>query len=124
MANGYIEPVFVKVDTERFHIEDFSANANLGVDGKFTGGGGFTIHQVWNKFIEVGFAKILPGEFAPFSPKGDRVYVTVWCQSQGFIWNNIPQIEDYSFIVKRNGAIVKAKYGTIWRDENDHFLKP
>ncbi|KAJ8026340.1 hypothetical protein HOLleu_34158 [Holothuria leucospilota] len=120
LANAYHEPVFVKADTERFHIEHFSANAHLGVDGKFNVGGGGAIDMVWNKFMQVGFAKVLPHEYLGVSPKvnwGDRVYITIWCASQGFIWRNQPQQEDISFIVKRNGAIVKALYGKIWVDE-------
>lgn len=121
LANAYHEPVFVRADTERFHVEHFSANASLGVAGKFNAGGGMSMDMVWNKFIEVGFAKVLPRDCVGVSPKvpsGDRVYVTVWCPSQGFIWNNQPQQEDRSFIVKPNGGIGKAEYGKIWVDTN------
>lgn len=123
LANAYHEPVFIRADSERFHVERFSANANLGAGGKFNAAGGMSMDLVWNKFIEVGFAKVQPRDYVGVSPKvppGGRVYVTVWCPSQGFIWNNQPQHEDISFIVKRNGGIVKAEYGKIWVDVGGH----
>lgn len=127
LANAYRETIFVKVDSERFHVTKLNSSAQL-VNGKCQVGGSLAMDMVWNKFIEAGFCKIPPGEFAPFSPIARRVFVTIWSPSQGYIWNNAEQKEDLSFIVKAaaNGeaSVVKAKYGTIWQSSRGVNLKP
>ncbi|KAJ8037487.1 hypothetical protein HOLleu_18313 [Holothuria leucospilota] len=115
VGNAYSEPIFVMVDSEKVHTEHFEFNAKLGVEGAFKAGGGMSKDEVLSKFIEVGFAKVLPGEYLKVSPQvkdGGRVYVTVWCSSQGYIWNNVPQPENVDFMVKENGAVVG------WKDQS------
>lgn len=118
VANRYHEPIFVKVDTEHAHINCLQASANLGVNGVFSACSEFSLDQTWNKFIEIGFAEILPGEYVGFSPEGKTVYITIWTPHKGFIWVNVPQREDISFIVTSNGAVVRSKYRHIWVDSN------
>lgn len=124
VANGYHDPIFVKVDTERAHIESINADANLGADGVFSAGGSYSVEQTWNKFIEVGFAEVIPREYGRFSPEGKTVYITIWTAHKGYIWSNVPQREDISFIVKSNSAVVRSKYGTIWEDTSGVNHKP
>lgn len=115
VGNAYREPIFVVVDSERVHTEHLEFNGQLGVKGVFSGGGGMSKDEVLNKFIEVGFAKVLPGEYLKASPQvedGGKVYVTVWCSSQGYIWKNVPQPENVDFMVKENGAVVG------WKDQS------
>lgn len=115
VGNAYREPIFVMVDSEKVHTGHLEFNAHLGVEGVFSGGGGMSKDEALSKFIEVGFAKVLPGEYLKVSPQvnpGGRVYVTVWCSSQGYIWMNQPQHENVDFMVKENGAIVS------WKDQS------
>lgn len=125
VANAYYEPVFVKVDTERSHTEGIAFGASINIAGKFELGGSFSREDVWDMFIAVGFAEILPREYVPFSPEGGRtVYITIWSSSKGFIWHNVPQPTDVSFIVKTNGAVVKSNGKNAFTDRHGNNLKP
>lgn len=126
IANAFHDPIFVKVAGERTNTGSISDGANLGNHGKFQSGGSYSMQQVWKKFFEVGFSKVLPGKYFVASPDSDtdKVYVTIWSPYVGFIWDNAQQPLDISFIVKSNGGVIRSKYGKIWQDGDGNYLMP
>lgn len=119
VANGYFEPIYVKVDVKELTSQEMSIGVGVGYVSASA-----TIKSTYGNFITAGFAKVLPLDFVGISPDGSNVYVSIWCLSQGYIWQNIQQQGDISFIVDINGGVMKAKYGSIWNDENGNDIKP
>lgn len=124
VANAFHDPVFVKVDSERAHLDSISASAELEIGGFFSVGGSFSMEQTWNKFIDAGFARVNPLEFVQIYPEGDKVYISVWTAYEGFIWSNIAEEPNVNFIVMSDAGVAKSRYNSIWLDEDGVNLKP
>lgn len=62
------------------------------------------------------FAIIPKGAVVGFTASG-TVFISISSESLGNIWHEVPQEEDKSFIVKSNGVVTRARYGTIWTED-------
>lgn len=116
VANGYFEPIYVKVEQGK---PSFDYNVIIG-------DASVCAKETYDKLISVGFSKVFPRVSFSASPGEDKyVYISVWCPSRKFIWDSLEQKKDTSFIVTLQGDIIRSKYGeSIWVDENGRNHKP
>lgn len=133
ISNCYEEPLLAFVDTIPFGFEDFAEKMGAFLDVnqnyRFSGRGNESMHALLMIFLkEYGFKKIFPHDLVVFdftvnrNVVSSKVYISVWHPSRGFIWQNKKKCNDISFIVKEDASIVRAKYGTLWTDQNGVLL--
>ncbi|XP_046641509.1 uncharacterized protein LOC124326633 [Daphnia pulicaria] len=109
VANGYHKTIWVKVVAERKYVtlRDSSIENTAGL----------------------GFTPIFPGDFDTFrlpanQDPDDPVYITILTSDNAILYNSVPQNENQSLIVDKNGWLKYALSGFIWRDTNnqDHDI--
>lgn len=110
VANAYQKTIWVKVVTERKHVtlRNSPIGNTLGND----------------------FKPIFPGDSQSFrlpsnQDPDDPVYITILTDDDVIMCNSVPQLENQSVIVDRNGILRNTMTGFIWRDTNnkDHDVE-
>ena len=104
VANGFTKTIWVKVIAERKYVtlRDSSIENTTGL----------------------GFTPIFPGDFCCFQlpanqDPDDPVYITILTSDDAILFNSVPQNENQSLIIDKNGLLKYAQSGFIWKDTND-----
>jgi len=109
VANGYTKTIWVKVIAERKYVtlRDSAIENTVGLC----------------------FVPIFPGDFYTFRlpanlDPDDLVYITILTSDNVILFNSVPQNENQSLIVDKNGLLKYALSGLIWKDTNgqDHDI--
>ncbi|PIK60364.1 hypothetical protein BSL78_02735 [Apostichopus japonicus] len=118
VANGYFEPIYVKVDAKELTSQEMSIGVGVGHASASA-----TVKSTYGNLREAGFAKVFPLNYHGSSLVQLCLYLHLVslsgvhmakCQTKG----------GYQFHCQYQWCVVKAQYGTIWSNGNGIDIKP